>query len=149
MSADTTGFIALKQSQSEMSATKLLHLMELIREALQSITTKSRQELIGKLTNAIVGYRTYGHGTFRYEFMDGDDDRVLHLHLDCNRDYSATYRGAKIVFSLGQWGRSVEIITQVGTALQQAGFGDFYLRPDEGKENEWVKPLDPAGIIQP
>lgn len=62
--------------------------------------------------------------SFCFYFRINGEKRMLHVHLECDCDYSDTYDGYKVIFSIGHWGMYSEIMKQVAQAVES--FGDVY-----------------------
>ncbi len=54
-------------------------------------------------------------------FTDGDDNRTLWAHFDCDCDHKEIVDGPKIILSLGAWGNSVDIIRKILIYLKHLG----------------------------
>ena len=70
-------------------------------------------------------------------FKVDDEDRSLKIFPDCSCDYSETYEGDKIIFSLGCWGMYNEIMMVVAKAV--APFGDVYYDFNDCDDQDFVK----------
>ena len=70
-------------------------------------------------------------------FKVDDEDRRLKIFPDCSCDYSDTYEGDKIIFSLGCWGMYNEIMMVVAKAV--APFGDVYYDFNDCDDQDFVK----------
>ncbi len=66
--------------------------------------------------------------------------RMLRMHTDCSCDYSDTYDGDKIIFSLGCWGKSDEIMQVVAKSV--APFGDVYYDHNDCDDEDFIKLFD-------
>jgi len=73
--------------------------------------------------------------SFRYK----SEGRQMHIHLDCDCDgeQSGYADGSKIIFSLGAWGYSVEIMEAVIKAFKHLGTC-YIIRNDAIDEKEEV-----------
>lgn len=84
------------------------------------------------------GCSIYAHNfdCISFDFKCGES-RSLKMFVDCSCDYSDTYDGDKITFSLGCWGRSDEIMKVVAEAV--AEFGDVYYDNNDCDDEDFVK----------
>lgn len=93
-------------------------------------------------TNGISNIRTYDFRSFNIEFTLCGEVRDLFVTPTCSTDYSDTAKGDKIIFSLGYWGMSEEIMMSFSKTLQE--YGDVYYTPNDCDEE--FKKLD-NGLI--
>lgn len=63
--------------------------------------------------------------------------RQLRMFVDCSCDYSDTYEGDKIIFSIGCWGKHDEIMKVVAKAV--APFGDVYYDHNDCDDEDFIK----------
>lgn len=71
-------------------------------------------------------------------FGCGDDyKRSVKVFPDCSEDYHDVVQGDKLIFSIGKWGKSNEIMKQIGLAL--VPFGDVYYDHNDCDDEEFVK----------
>jgi hypothetical protein len=63
---------------------------------------------------------SYFHSFSIYFKVYGESRRLFVTHT-CSGDYEDTYKGDKIIFDLGCWGRSEEIMKMVGKSVSQFG----------------------------
>ena len=71
-------------------------------------------------------------------FGNGDENkRSLRIFSDCSCDYDDTYEGDKIIFSIGCWDSSDEIMKVVAKSV--AKFGDVYYDHNDCDEEGFVK----------
>lgn len=90
------------------------------------------------LTNGVKGINTQEFRSYTFHFGCGDKfERMLWMHVDCNYDYSDTYEGDKIIFSIGCWGMYDEIMKVVAKAV--APFGDVYYDFNDCDDQDFVK----------
>lgn len=75
-------------------------------------------------TNGIYDVRTHDFRSFDIYLTVHGEKRTLFITHNCSGDYSDTYVGEKIIFSLGSWGLSKEIMMVVADAINE--FGDIY-----------------------
>lgn len=84
-----------------------------------------------------VSISAYDMKVLNIHFGCGDvNHRMLGIFPDCNSDYRDTYAGDKIIFSLGCWGKSDEIMQQVAIAVAQ--FGDVYYNHNDCDDEDFV-----------
>jgi hypothetical protein len=72
---------------------------------------------------------------FRVHFLDGDEKRMLYVWFDCDCDMKDIHDGQKIIFSLGCWGKSDEIIKGILARLKH--LGKIYYVYNNCAEEEW------------
>jgi hypothetical protein len=87
-------------------------------------------------TNGIHSITTYDFGSFDINFTIHGEQRTVFVTHTCSNDYKDIHNGEKIIFSLGYWGMSREIMTVIGEAVKP--FGDVYFIEDDTTD-EWVK----------
>lgn len=75
-------------------------------------------------------------------FSIAGENRDLHMFFSCDCDQNDLYPGAKIIFSLGLWGMSDEIMTAVLSELTH--LGHCYLDHNDGDDVPNVKILAPS-----
>jgi GH18 family chitinase len=76
----------------------------------------------------------------RFSYLPCDADiekRMLSIHFGCDSDYSDTYKGDKVILSLGCWGSSDEIMKTLAKELAQ--FGDVYYDHNDCDAEDFVK----------
>ena len=66
--------------------------------------------------------------SFSISFGNGES-RDLFYTTVCHNDYSDTYKGEKLIFSLGRWGKDHDIMMLIAEAVK--GFGDVYFTPND------------------
>lgn len=77
---------------------------------------------------------TYDFETFVLTFGTGEElKRSVHMFTTCDGDYCDTYEGYKVIFSIGYWGKSDEILKVIGEVVKEFGrvFYDFNDCDDE------------------
>tara|TARA_B100001105_G_scaffold119372_1_gene95629 strand:- start:2351 stop:2818 length:468 start_codon:yes stop_codon:yes gene_type:complete len=88
-------------------------------------------------TNGVSG-DFYNFDVLSLTFGNGDENlRMLQVFPDCSCDYSDTYEGDKIIFSVGCWGMYDEIMKVVAKSV--APFGDVYYDFNDCDEEDFVK----------
>lgn len=88
-------------------------------------------------TNGIYSCNTYDFRSFNMNFKVNGEQRRLFCTHTCSCDYSETYKGDKIIFSIGYWGMSDEIMKIVGEACKP--FGDVYYDFNDSDDKDFVK----------
>lgn len=56
----------------------------------------------------------------RMQFKVGEEDRMLHVHFNCDLDYSE-YGDKKIIWSVSYWGMAEEIVLAICEAMKPYG----------------------------
>jgi hypothetical protein len=96
-----------------------------------------------KYTNGLEKIIGYDGETFRFIFGNGDGDdrsaerRMLWMNTTCSCNYSDTYKGSKIIFSIGHWGSCDEIMLIVAEAVRE--FGDVYYDHCDSDDEDFIK----------
>ncbi|AUR86416.1 hypothetical protein NVP1084O_209 [Vibrio phage 1.084.O._10N.261.49.F5] len=91
-----------------------------------------------KFTNGIKDIDTRDFESYRLHFGCGDENlRMLWMHTRCSCDYSDTYEGEKVIFSIGHWGMCDEIMKVVAEAVKP--FGDVYYDHNDCDDEDFVK----------
>ena len=89
-------------------------------------------------TNGVKSVDTHEFRHYTFHFGCGDRNaRMLGMFIDCEYDYSDTYEGDKIIFSIGCWGMYDEIMKVVAKAV--APFGDVYYDFNDCDDQDFVK----------
>jgi hypothetical protein len=91
---------------------------------------------IKNYSNGIRTINTYDFRSFTLQLTVDGENRVLFITHNCSNDYSDTYEGDKIIFSLGYWGLSVEMMKVVAEVCKE--FGDCYFTENDCRD-EFVK----------
>ena len=87
---------------------------------------------MGSLASFYIGFK------YRPVGLDTSfQNRQLSIHFGCDCDYSDTYKGDKVILSLGCWGSSDEIMKTLAKALAQ--FGDVYYDHNDCDAEGFVK----------
>lgn len=97
----------------------------------------SYKDQSNKFTN---GVRVTSHNfdTFVISFGNGDDCiRNLFMFPTCSSDYSDIFDGYKVIFSIGHWGSSEEIMNVLSEALKP--FGDVYYDFNDCDDKDFIK----------
>lgn len=82
----------------------------------------SYKDQSNKFTNG-VSVTSHNFDTFVISFGNGDDcTRNLFMFPTCSSDYSDVYDGYKVIFSIGYWGNSEEIMNVLSEALKPYGY---------------------------
>lgn len=131
MGCDTKGFIATDKKD-------IWEVERVIRDFLKTRPREKNHPTWIKNPNAEQNaeFRLTGQsGYFIVDFQDGEDKRHLNVFFCCDCDYEEIYRGPKISFMLGCWGKSDEIIKGILERLKHLGRA-FYIYNDCSDE-EW------------
>ena len=83
-------------------------------------------------SNGISNISTYDFGSFKIDFRFNGESRSLFVTHNCSNDYSDTYNGEKIIFTLGCWGKSEEIMMVIAEDIKE--FGDIYYIHNDCKD---------------
>lgn len=75
-------------------------------------------------SNGIKSVETYNFKSFNMYLTVNGESRSVFITHTCGSDYKEVYEGDKIIFSLGCWGMSKEIMMVIGEAVRS--FGDVY-----------------------
>lgn len=86
-----------------------------------------------KWTNGIYTIDTHDFDSFNIRFKINGENRSLFVTHSCSSDYSETYVGDKMIFSLGAWGMSDEIMLTISEVIKN--FGDVYYTPNDCYED--------------
>lgn len=90
-----------------------------------------------KFTNG-VSVTSHNFDTFVISFGNGDDCiRNLFMFPTCSSDYSDVHEGYKVIFSIGYWGSSEEIMNVVAGALKP--YGDVYYDFNDCDDKDFIK----------
>ena len=99
-------------------------------------TNDPRNSDIKDFSNGIRSCYTHDFGSFNISFTVHGEKRILFVTHTCSNDYSEVYEGEKIIFSLGCWGMSEEIMLVIADAIKE--FGDVYYTKNDC-EDEFKK----------
>jgi hypothetical protein len=136
MGVDTKMFIATKKENILEVMPKVIKSINewqrfelqttFIKEGFESVLQflYSSEENLKNWSNGIHNISTYDFSCFNIDFRVNGEGRSLFVTHACSNDHSDTYNGEKIIFSLGCWGRSEEIMMVVAEAIKE--FGDIY-----------------------
>lgn len=90
-----------------------------------------------KFTNG-VSVTSHNFDTFVISFGNGDESRrSLFMFPTCSSDYNDVYDGYKVIFSIGYWGNSEEIMNVLSEALKP--FGDVYYDFNDCDDLDFIK----------
>ena len=84
-------------------------------------------------TNGIDSCSTTDFRSFYINFTVYGEKRSLFITHTCSDDYYTTYDGDKIIFSLGSWGLSEEIMMVCANAIKN--LGDIYYTKNDCDNN--------------
>lgn len=76
---------------------------------------------------------TYDFLSFNLRFKINGESRSLFITADCSSDYENVFKGEKIIFNTGKWGKHKEIMGVVRDSIR--GFGDVYYCMDSCSED--------------
>ena len=97
----------------------------------------SYKDQSNKFTNG-VSVTSYNFDTFVISFGNGDDCiRNLFMFPTCSSDYNDVYEGYKVIFSIGYWGSSEEIMNVLSEALKP--YGDVYYDFNDCEDKYFIK----------
>lgn len=104
---------------------------------LQFLFDKSLEEHSRKFTNG-VSVTSHNFDTFVISFGNGDESRrSLFMFPTCSSDYSDVCEGHKVIFSIGYWGNSEEIMSVLSGALKP--YGDVYYDFNDCDDEYFIK----------
>ena len=90
-----------------------------------------------KFTNG-VSVTSHNFDTFVISFGNGDESRrSLFMFPTCSSDYSDVCEGYKVIFSIGYWGSSEEIMSVLSGALKT--YGDVYYDFNDCDDKDFIK----------
>lgn len=104
-------------------------------------------------TNGIRNVYSYDFRSFFIDFTLYGEVRSLFITHSCSNDYSDIHKGDKIIFNLGAWGRSEEIMMVIAESIKD--MGDIYFTKNDcaidfkciykhGEEKEDTEQMDKA-----
>lgn len=97
----------------------------------------SYKDQSNKFTNG-VSVITHNFDTFVISFGNGDESRrSLFMFPTCSSDYSDVCEGYKVIFSIGYWGSSEEIMSVLSGALKT--YGDVYYDFNDCDDKDFIK----------
>ena len=97
----------------------------------------SYKDQSNKFTNG-VSVITHNFDTFVISFGNGDESRrSLFMFPTCSSDYSDVCEGYKVIFSIGYWGSSEEIMSVLSEALKT--YGDVYYDFNDCDDKDFIK----------
>ena len=104
---------------------------------MQFLFDKSLEEHSRKFTNG-VSVTTYNFDSFVISFGNGDESRrSLFMSPTCSSDYNDVHKGYKVIFSIGYWGSSEEIMEVLSEALKP--YGDVYYDFNDCDDEYFIK----------
>ena len=141
MGIDTKMFIATNTNNFlEIMPKVICKLSEWQREKLDKEAEKEQKNRMSFLienkdnwSNGINNVYTYEFNSFHINFRVNGEKRNLFVTHVCSNDYSDVFEGEKIIFSLGCWGMSEEIMMVVADAIKE--FGDIYYTNNDCETN--------------
>ncbi len=102
MGCDTKGFIATNNKD-------VWEVREKINNFLKTRYSKKESSWLNQIASVGATFEL-SDGYFTVVFVDGEDVRQLFVFFNCDCDYSSVKQGSKIIFNLGCWGKSDELI---------------------------------------
>lgn len=97
----------------------------------------SYKDQSNKFTNG-VSVITHNFDTFVISFGNGDDCiRNLFMFPTCSSDYNDVCDGYKVIFSIGYWGNSEEVMSVLSEALKP--YGDTYYDFNDCDDEYFIK----------
>lgn len=132
MGCDTKGFIATNKKD-------VFEVADAIYKFLGTRYSNHSLKHLKKVASVRAEFELYvPHGKgFRVHFLDGDDKRMLYVWFSCDCDYEEIYKGPKIFFNLGCWGKSDELMLGILESLKY--LGDAYYQYNDCMDKEWKK----------
>ena len=104
---------------------------------LQFLFDKCLEEHSRKFTNG-VSITSHNFDAFNISFGNGDESRrSLFMFPTCSTDYSDVCEGYKVIFSIGYWGSSEEIMSVLSEALKH--YGDVYYDFNDCDDKDFIK----------
>lgn len=88
-------------------------------------------------SNGVYNIHTHDFRSFNMNFRVQGEERSLFCTHDCSNDYSDTYKGDKIIFSLNNWGMSDFIMKVIAKSLKE--FGDVYYDHNDCDTEDFIK----------
>lgn len=132
MGVDTRLFIGIK---NENKIQILKQSVKILNDFVREFKTKNNLPFH---YSELVRLFSYNGETFVAQFsLNETESRELHINLLCDSDYSDTYKGTKIIFSLGHWGHSKEIMKFLGERLLEFSNKVYYVGNDY--DDDWIK----------
>lgn len=105
---------------------------------LQFLHDKNLKKESSKFTNGVLGISGYSFDCLSITFGNGDSThRTLHMFPTCSSDYSDVQDDYKVIFSIGYWGSSEEIMMVVAKAIKE--FGDVYYDFNDCDDLDFIK----------
>lgn len=81
--------------------------------------------------------KVHGYGFSHMSILfNTQEERMLSVFFTCSWDYSGTYDGTKLIFSLNKWGKSEEIMEVVRNALLP--YCDVYYDHNDSDDEDFV-----------
>lgn len=94
-------------------------------------------------TNGIRSVDTHDFRSWNMCFTVHGEKRSLFITHTCSYDFKDAYEGEKIIFSLGFWGMSKDIMMVIGDAIKE--YGDIYFVENDSKD-EWEQIFEQVAL---
>ena len=129
MGCDTKGFIVTDNKD-------IWEVVAKIRKFLATRFSKKKSTYVNQIASVGADYRLSDFSKFiTVNFRDSEDDRTLFVFFDCDSDYASVKSGPKIIFNLGCWGKSDELILGILAQFD----GEKYYRYNDYDDKEWER----------
>jgi hypothetical protein len=99
-------------------------------------TSKQNKDLLD-FSNGVTSCNTSSFNSFEINFTIYGEQRSLFVTHTCSNDYSEIYKGDKIIFSLGCWGKYDEIMKLVANSVKD--FGSVYYDFNDCDSEDFIK----------
>lgn len=146
MGVDAKLFVTAKQGQENLIYAKVKKAIDIWQRSLlddykDKMGFTSRYDITSMekygWSNGISSIHTYDFGSFFMHFRVAGESRSLFCTHSCSCDYSDAYQGYKIIFSLGYWGKSDEIMKVIAKSVKE--FGDVYYDFNDCDDKYFIK----------
>lgn len=129
MSCDTKGFIATDKKD-------VWEVVAKIKSFLRTRYSKKESKWVTQFAHVGADYELSDFSKFiTVNFRDGEDNRQLFVFFDCDSDYDHVKKGPKIIFNLGCWGKSDELILGILAQFE----GEKYYIHNDCDEKGWER----------
>lgn len=146
MGVDAKLFVTAKQGQENLVYAKVKEAIDdwqrdLLKSEMIVQNTTNIFSFIDKnkhnWSNGVASIDTHDFRSFNMHFRVAGESRSLFCTHGCSSDYSNVYEGNKIIFSLGYWGKSDEIMKIVAKAAKE--FGEVYYDFNDCDDKDFIK----------
>lgn len=116
MGCDTKGFVVTKNKDVQEIGKRVVSVIRTIQTHDEKSFVKNTNVFVKPEYDPKWNY-------FTFDFKDGSDKRFLFVHMGCDGDFRECYKigDGGIIFSLGAWGNSVELIKKMLDDFQDMG----------------------------